>query len=1145
MNKQHNKSHLNLIKKLINCADKREINEIIRNNFDDINVNFLRMLQQEGVRLQEEDNNDKGNLLKDIVRQLAEFLGIEKDELRIAEIESSKLPLKIESNKNSNVKSINSIDKDDLINRNDRQLAFLNEVLQILQKIIKDQRNPQEIYPFLQNNINHFNENFIQTINNCANIYLVRKSGNNAQEFAALIVELGILINQFPLGDKAINLEIGIACYQAALQVYQRDQFPQEWAAIQDNLSINYRNRIKGNKADNLEKAILACENALQIWRKNSQSWANTLMNLGNIYCNRIKGNKTDNIEQAIVAYDNALQILTKKVFPREWADIQDNLANAYQTRIKGDEADNLEKAIECYHKALEVRTFDSLLLKWAETHNNLGNTYGRRIKGDKANNIEKAIECYHNTLQIITQEEFPQTWAELQNNIVRIYNIRIKGNKADNLEKAISACENALQVFTQKAFPQDWAITQTNLGSTYNSRIKGDKADNLEKAILAFENALQIITKETLPQNWSITHNSLAIAYSKRIKGDRTDNLEKAIQSFRNSLQVETPDNFPIQCLIHSSNLGNLGFKEGNWKLAIEGYSNAIEALENTRSETMSEIRRQETMAEAIGVYQNIVQSLVNLGQIDKAIEYAERSKNRNLVELLANRDLYPKGDISQTVIIELDKLRKEIVKEEKQLATKEMSDNLAILTAEGRQQQYQPQIPNRSRLNQLKQQLEELITSHITPIDPTFSLTQKVEPISFNDIKTLTSENKAIIQWYITNDKILTFIIAADSEQPIIKQFPSEDRQALIEEINNYLNLYRTEAKQEWQNQLESILENFAQYLHLNEIISELPQKCNSLILIPHLFIHLLPIHALKATRKQKDETIFTGYLLDLFPNQISYAPSCQLLQIVKSQERDNFNNLFGIQNPTDDLQYTDIEVDTIRQLFKPNDKVLVKDHATKENLNQQNLNQTSYSHFSSHGYFNFQEPLKSALILANSNTQIQENVNQDSKNFTRSPQNQILDLEKCLTLGEIFNLDLRNCYLVTLSACETGLTDLGNVSDEYISLPSGFLFAGCTNVVSSLWAVNDLSTAFLMIKFYQNHKQENLPVTKALNEAQKWLRDVSKLELQTWIEENQLPLKPAIRMNLRRRLYKLKDDVKPFKSPFYWAAFCAIGQ
>ena len=152
--------------------------------------------------------------------------------------------------------------------------------------------------------------------------------------------------------------------------------------------------------------------------------------------------------------------------------------------------------------------------------------------------------------------------------------------------------------------------------------------------------------------------------------------------------------------------------------------------------------------------------------------------------------------------------------------------------------------------------------------------------------------------------------------------------------------------------------------------------------------------------------------------------------------------------------------------------------------------------------------------------------------------------IDWEKCLTLGEIFALDLSECRLAMLSACETGFADFRSISDEYVGLPSRFLFAGSPHVVSSLWTVNDLSTAFLMIRFYQN-LQKGLAVALALNQAQLWLKDLSKGDLETWIEENQLPLKPAIRMNLRRRLYKLEDKAKPFQSPFYWGAFCAIGR
>jgi CHAT domain-containing protein len=80
--------------------------------------------------------------------------------------------------------------------------------------------------------------------------------------------------------------------------------------------------------------------------------------------------------------------------------------------------------------------------------------------------------------------------------------------------------------------------------------------------------------------------------------------------------------------------------------------------------------------------------------------------------------------------------------------------------------------------------------------------------------------------------------------------------------------------------------------------------------------------------------------------------------------------------------------------------------------------------------------------------------------------------------------------------------------------------------------------------MIRFYQNI-QNGSAVALAVNQAQMWLKDLTKVDLETWIEKKQLPLKPAVRMNLRRLLYKLEDDAKPFKSPFYWAAFCAVGQ
>jgi CHAT domain-containing protein len=119
---------------------------------------------------------------------------------------------------------------------------------------------------------------------------------------------------------------------------------------------------------------------------------------------------------------------------------------------------------------------------------------------------------------------------------------------------------------------------------------------------------------------------------------------------------------------------------------------------------------------------------------------------------------------------------------------------------------------------------------------------------------------------------------------------------------------------------------------------------------------------------------------------------------------------------------------------------------------------------------------------------------------------------------------------------------LTGLNDISDEYISLPSGFLYAGSPSVVSSLWKVNDLSTALLMIKFYQNLNSGST-VALALNQAQTWLRDATKEQLEQWA--SQLPLDDEQEMQLMAFFYKLQPNSKPFESPYHWAAFCAIGQ
>jgi CHAT domain-containing protein len=109
--------------------------------------------------------------------------------------------------------------------------------------------------------------------------------------------------------------------------------------------------------------------------------------------------------------------------------------------------------------------------------------------------------------------------------------------------------------------------------------------------------------------------------------------------------------------------------------------------------------------------------------------------------------------------------------------------------------------------------------------------------------------------------------------------------------------------------------------------------------------------------------------------------------------------------------------------------------------------------------------------------------------------------------LQVREIFNLQLR-ADLVVLSACQSGLGK--EVSGEgLIGMTRAFLYAGASSVVVSLWQVDDVSTADLMVGFY-SHLKAGLDRAEALRNA--------KLEL---------------------------IDRSRYSHPYFWAPFVLVGR
>lgn len=100
--------------------------------------------------------------------------------------------------------------------------------------------------------------------------------------------------------------------------------------------------------------------------------------------------------------------------------------------------------------------------------------------------------------------------------------------------------------------------------------------------------------------------------------------------------------------------------------------------------------------------------------------------------------------------------------------------------------------------------------------------------------------------------------------------------------------------------------------------------------------------------------------------------------------------------------------------------------------------------------------------------------------------------------VTASDIGKMDLRQCDLAVLSACETGLGKLGD--DGVFGLQRGFKNAGVHSLLMSIKNVYDTSTANLMICFYQN-LANGLSKREALVKAQKEVRTNGFPEAKYW--------------------------------------------
>jgi len=492
------------------------------------------------------------------------------------------------------------------------------------------------------------------------------------------------------------------------------------------------------------------------------------------------------------------------------------------------------------------------------------------------------------------------------------------------------------------------------------------------------------------------------------------TGNLAEAKNGYEKLLSQKMSANYERLHWTSLADLASIYRKEGRLKESINSLEQAIDIIENQRKSIFSEGSKIGFVGDKQAVYHDLIRALYEDKQYEKAFEYVERSKSRALVDLLASKKdfAYSGGNEKEirTLLAAQDSAEAKIAMQ----AT-------SIDSAKTRS----VQVRVREDLRNKAPELASLVTVTYQPV---------------SELLSQISTEETIIEYYYRDKDMYAFILSGGKLQTV-----KLDGAGLMDDVLAFRKLLEMPGSPEFMDTSRKL------YNRLFQPIESVLSK-RYLIIVPHGVLHYLPMNALHDGR---------SYLIDRY--SISMMPSASTLKYLSKRKVEKNGGILIFGNPDLgdaklDLAYAEQEARDVAGI-RPNSKVFLRKEATETALRKYG-NDYSYLHFATHGQFNPEYPLQSALLLA--------------------PDSQYNGM---LSVNKIYSLNLA-ADLVTLSACETGLSKIAN-GDDLVGLTRGFLYAGSSSIVASLWKVDDLATSQLMTRFYK--EMDRTDKREALRTAQ----------------------------------------------------------
>ncbi len=825
-----------------------------------------------------------------------------------------------------------------------------------------------------------------------------------------------------------------------------------------------------------------------------SMAVVNTLLLLGAVDLER------DDPDQAAVHLTRGLAT-AKRLGPYSFqiASILEDFGILFEYR--GD----LEKAEEYYLKALPIEEQyfrDSRQL--ANTLTNLGTLAHQR--GD----LNRA-ETYHRRALNIAEkiEENGPQLADILSNLGECVLEQGNAAKAEQYQKRALAMRKQAETGT--------LAIALNLGSLGKiARIRRD----FTRAEEYYRQAIAAAVKVEAPEP-ELARLLTGEADLLRDRGD----YQKSEEFYRRALAI-VEKSYPGS-IDHAELLAELAgtlSHQGQLNAAAELYPQALAALESRAAHLGgAEEDRSRYRAWYVRYYQGYMDVLLKQGRQEQALEVLEGSRARTLLEMLSQAHInLRQGADAQTLKRERDLHRSLQAKTEARIR---------LVASQHSEEQ----------VSRLDHDIEELlmqerdINAQLRWRSPRYAALTEPRQLSTAEIQKLLDENTILLEyslgedhsslWAVTNNSLAVYDLppkteiesAARKVRDLLafkgpnKPHPTEADRAKVGK--EYLQASR---------QLSKIL--------LQPVVQLLGTR--RLLIVSDGALHYIPFSALPIPGRSTDSTPL------IVEHEIVNLPSASVLAEIRRQRIgrrklpgmvavladpvfDANDTRVGARSPgapalntlamhasdltraakdvgltrngrvyLDRLLYTRKEADAVMAVIPPGRGFEALDFdASRATVMSGVLSKYRIVHFATHGLLNNKHPDLSGLVLSL--------VNKEGKRR-----------HGFLKLQDIYDLKLP-ADLVVLSGCDTGLGEEIN-GEGLVGLTRGFMYAGASRVVASLWSVSDSATADLMAQFYRSMEKDGMRPAAALRAAQ----------IHMWAQPQ-------------------------WRSPYYWAGFQIQGE